>query len=64
MSEFASIESVTENIKRIFDGNDKNNLAILYAFNSTGKTRISTIIQNEDDEEVLCYNAFTEDLFW
>ena len=64
MSEFTSIESVAENLKSKFDYNNKNNLAILYAFNSTGKTRISTIIHNENEEEVLCYNAFTEDLFW
>ena len=64
MSEFASIELVSINIKNKFDDNNKNNLAILYAFNSTGKTRMSTIIQDENEEEVLCYNAFTEDLFW
>lgn len=64
MSEFASIELVTENIKNKFDDNNKNNLAILYAFNSTGKTRMSTIMQSKNEEEVLCYNAFIEDLFW
>ena len=65
MSEFASIELVTDSIKNKFDSSNNNNLSILYAFNSTGKTRMSTIIQNEHEEdEVLCYNAFTEDLFW
>lgn len=65
MSEFASIELVTNRIKNQFNSSDENNLSILYAFNSTGKTRMSTIIQDEhENDEVLCYNAFTEDLFW
>ena len=66
MSEFTSIESVTNGIKnKLNSNNNRNNLSILYAFNSTGKTRMSTIIQNGyEEDEVLCYNAFTEDLFW
>lgn len=65
MGRFASIELVTNEIINEFDlSSNEKNLEILYAFNSTGKTRISTIMQNEKEEnEVLCYNAFTEDLF-
>lgn len=62
MNEFDSIELVANEIKRKL--NLEKNIILLYAFNSTGKTRISTLIQNaETDEEVLCFNAFMEDLF-
>ncbi len=62
MNEFESIELVANEIKRKL--NLEKNVMLLYAFNSTGKTRISTLIQNsEDDENVLCFNAFIEDLF-
>ena len=46
---------------------------LIYAFNATGKTRLSTILKDklnisENDEEskvkkILYFNAFTEDLF-
>lgn len=64
MGEFNSIDSVTEEIKNIMNNNTKKNIALLYAFNATGKTRMSTIIENElEEEKILCYNAFTEDMF-
>ena len=52
---------------------DKSPFVLLYAFNGTGKTRLSTAFKNigkvvcKDDEvqsrDTLYFNAFTEDLF-
>jgi len=41
---------------------------LLYAYNGTGKTRLSiefkNLGKNGDERDTLYYNAFTEDLFW
>ena len=41
--------------------------ALLYAFNGTGKTRLSMAFKNAgkqgDERDTLYFNAFTEDLF-
>ena len=64
MNDFDSIEEVANNIKKFLDtSNSKINLAILYAFNATGKTRISTILNELNPYQCLCYNAFVEDYF-
>lgn len=65
MSEFYSIEAVAKNIKDDLNSrNKKKNLSLVYAFNATGKTRLSTTLTDSMDEnKVLCYNAFVEDLF-
>lgn len=64
MKMFDSIHLVTEEVKSILNNSGKKNVSLLYAFNATGKTRMSTILENEmEDEKVLCYNAFTEDMF-
>ena len=69
-------ESLNEMAKKLKD-NDKK-VQLIYAFNGTGKTRLSREFKNlvspKDDEEVeetgllnkkiLYYNAFTEDLFY
>ena len=69
-------ESLNEIVKKLKD-NDKK-VQLIYAFNGTGKTRLSREFKNlvspKDDEEVeetgllnkkiLYYNAFTEDLFY
>ena len=50
-------------------------IQLIYAFNGTGKTRLSRLFKNlvapkQEDEEgvtrkiILYYNAFTEDLFY
>ena len=56
--------------------NSQKKVQLVYAFNGTGKTRLSKAFQNlvtpkEDNDEVgetrkkiLYYNAFTEDLFY
>lgn len=64
MKIFDSIDLVTEEVKNILNNADKKNISLLYAFNATGKTRMSTIFENEvEDGKILCYNAFTEDMF-
>lgn len=70
MEEFDSIEDVAEEIKNKLDKDTgKKKILALYAFNSTGKTRISNILNNKDSEDeedikkVLCYNIFLEDIF-
>ena len=69
-------ESLNEIVKKLKD-NDKK-VQLIYAFNGTGKTRLSREFKNlvspKDEEEVeetgllnkkiLYYNAFTEDLFY
>ena len=69
-------ESLNEIAKKLKDNGKK--VQLIYAFNGTGKTRLSREFKNlvspKDDEEVeetgllnkkiLYYNAFTEDLFY
>lgn len=66
--EFNSIEKVSEAIKIELDTpheDDKKNkkVLIIYASNASGKTRLSKVFSDESEEEVLCYNAYVEDLF-
>jgi hypothetical protein len=73
MTEFNNITEVSEEIKAKLDSSsNKKKVITLYAFNGTGKTRISnefTVLNNSDNEDnepkikVLCYSAFLEDLF-
>jgi len=69
MAEYNLITDVTARIKADLCVNtDKKSITLLYAFNSTGKTRLSvafdTLNDNEEGEiKVLSYNAFLEDLF-
>lgn len=66
MEAYTSLAEVAQKIK---DSNKK--VTLLYAFNATGKTRLSMEFKNlvnehKDDEvikHVVYYNAFTEDLF-
>lgn len=66
MEEYSSLAEIAQKIK---DSNKK--VTLLYAFNATGKTRLSmefkSLVNNlEDDEDIkhiVYYNAFTEDLF-
>ena len=67
-------ETLTEIAEQLKEANKK--VQLIYAFNGTGKTRLSIELKNlidskDDDEEVenkkpklLYYNAFTEDLFY
>lgn len=66
MDAYASLAEIAQRIK---DSNRK--ITLLYAFNATGKTRLSMEFKNlvnesKEDEvikHVVYYNAFTEDLF-
>lgn len=64
MAEFDSIEALAKKIKENLDSNkNKKKISILYAFNSIGKTRLSTAFSELTENKVLCYNAFVEDFF-
>lgn len=66
MEEYNSLVEIAQKIK---DSNKK--VTLLYAFNATGKTRLSMefknlvneLRENEVIKHVVYYNAFTEDLF-
>ena len=49
------------------NNDDKTDLVLLYAYNGTGKTRLSIEFKNRgkrgDQRDTLYFNAFTEDLF-
>lgn len=69
MPEYNSITDVATQIKTdLCASRDRKSITLLYAFNATGKTRVSieldTLNDNYEDElKVLSYNAFLEDLF-
>lgn len=67
MDTFDSIESLAIEIKKQLNRNpSKKKVFLLFAFNSTGKTRLSREIEGKEDEntqETLCFNAFAEDTF-
>ena len=58
--------NIVEKIKTSLDNNKERNL-IIYAFNATGKTRLSyefnITSQDEEKIETLCYNSIVEDYF-
>lgn len=58
-------ELLTE-IKSELDSSDKPTkikVTLLFACNTTGKTRLSKLFEEEYPEDVLCYNSFMEDFF-
>lgn len=66
MEEFNTLSEIAQ---KIIDDNKK--VTLLYAFNATGKTRLSMEFKDlvndgrdEEDRHVIYYNAFTEDLFY
>ena len=66
MEKYNSLREIAQKIK-----NSNKKVTLLYAFNTTGKTRLSMEFKNlvneirDDDiiKHVIYYNAFTEDLF-
>lgn len=66
MPNITGFVNIVEKIKTSLDNNKERDL-ILYAFNATGKTRLSYEfnITSEDEEriETLCYNSIVEDYF-
>lgn len=69
MDTIDSIESLAIEIKKQLNRNpSKKKVFLLYAFNATGKTRLSREMESEKDNydeigESLCFNAFSEDTF-
>lgn len=67
MAEYNSLEEVAEKIRSL-----DRKIIVLYAFNGTGKTRLSVkfkeLVNEVKDEEIIkhliYYNAYTEDLFF
>ncbi|MGH1812128.1 AAA family ATPase [Enterococcus entomosocium] len=68
MEEFNSLSDIAQKLKI-----SNNKITLLYAFNATGKTRLSMEFKNlvnekneseEITKHVIYYNAFTEDLFY
>lgn len=66
IEEYNSIRKVAEKIK-----NENKKVTLLYGFNGTGKTRLSMEFkdliksnrQQENEIDIIYYNAYTEDLF-
>jgi len=69
MTKYTSITDVAIQVRTDLCGTvNKKSVMLLYAFNATGKTRLSVefdiLNDNEEDKiKVLSYNAFLEDLF-
>lgn len=64
METFSNLEQVYGNIKTFLDTSDSTHISVIYASNTTGKTRLSRLFKDEYQEEgTLCYNAFLEDCF-
>ena len=66
MSNVTGFVNIVEKIKTSLDNNKERDL-IIYAFNATGKTRLSyefnITSQDEEKIETLCYNSIVEDYF-
>ena len=66
---FANLQSLAQHLRDEMGSNRQNSrkFILLYAYNGTGKTRLSTEFKNlgkvGDDRDTLYSNAFTEDLF-
>lgn len=66
---FADLKLLAQHLRDEMDSNRQNSrkFILLYAYNGTGKTRLSTEFKNlgksGDDRDTLYFNAFTEDLF-
>lgn len=67
MEEFDSILSLAKNVKQKLNSNSKKkNIIAIYAFNATGKTRLTNEIDRNGINEYmesLIYSAFLEDVF-
>lgn len=66
MEDFTSLEEVLKEIKTNLDTAkkpDKVKVALLFACNTSGKTRLSKMFVDKYEKQTLCYNAFLEDYF-
>jgi hypothetical protein len=64
---FADIKTLAQNFRNNFETANAKKFTLLYAYNGTGKTRLSTAFKDigkmAGQPDTLYYNAFTEDLF-
>ena len=62
---FADLSALAEHLRQELES---KKYVLLYAYNGTGKTRLSTAFKdlgkNGDERDTLYFNAFTEDLFF
>lgn len=59
-----TIENLADSlIEPIGEAQDKARCALLFAPNTTGKTRLAQHLKDRDPESVILYNAFVEDIF-
>lgn len=62
MENFKDLKEIADKLKK-----STKKVKLIYAFNGTGKTRLSmefkNLVNSEDVKKVIYYNAFTEDLF-
>lgn len=62
---FNNLEEVFNRVKTDLDiTTDKITIDLIYAFNGTGKTRISRLFKDLLDEKVLCFNSMFQDEFY
>lgn len=59
-----NLDEILIQIKEKLDSVSEWYMYLLFACNTTGKTRLSKMFKEQYNEEVLCYNAFLEDLFY
>lgn len=64
---FADLNALATDFRRQFMESPNKKFILLYAYNGTGKTRLSTAFKDlgksGDERDTLYFNAFTEDLF-
>ncbi len=64
---YKTLEGLAKRMRGDLNKNNKKNLFLLYAYNGTGKTRLSMIFKElgkkNNSQDTLYFNAFTEDLF-
>jgi len=65
---YLKYQSIDELSERLREELEKKSYILLYAYNRTGKTRLSMAFKDigktEDSRDTLYFNAFTEDLFF
>lgn len=61
----SNFEDIFEKIKSSLDTSERPvKLIALFAYNTSGKTRLSRLFSEKYDKQVLCYNALFEDFFY
>lgn len=63
MAEYETLEDVLNTVKEKLNNTTQVKLSVIFANNTVGKTRLSKLFDEQNEEETLCYNAFLEDFF-